>query len=171
MKQKIKNNKKTLQYVNATFRGRELRELNYSYKYTDEMANRTKPRCHGCMPLSKRGRKKAKKAKAIELVLTDPSIDHSYERKVALVLEQVHAEHLISYSWSVTAKADDKEDAKEDTDAKEEHYTMADIKAGNQEKKGGQQQQIQSLHAITTQLQEAATRQVSGKKLLLSKKH
>ena len=66
------------------------------------------------MPLSKRGRKKAKKTKAIELVLTDPSIVHSYERKVALVLEQVHVEHLISYSWSVTAKADDKEDAKED---------------------------------------------------------
>lgn len=66
------------------------------------------------MPLSKHGRRKAKKAKAIELILTDPSIARSYERKVALVLEQVHAEHLISYSWSVTAKADDKEDAKED---------------------------------------------------------
>ena len=66
------------------------------------------------MPLSKRGRRKAKKAKAIELTLTDPSIARSYERKVERLLGKVHEEPLISYSWSVTAKTDDKEDAKED---------------------------------------------------------
>ena len=78
------------------------------------MANRTKPRCHDCMPLSKRGRRKAKKAKAIELVLTDPSITHSYERKVARVLEKVHEEPLISYPWSVKTAANDEEEATED---------------------------------------------------------
>ena len=78
------------------------------------MANGTKPRCHGCMPLSKRAKRKAKKAKAIELVLTDPSITHSYERKVVRVLQKVHEEPLISYSWSVKKVANDKEEAKED---------------------------------------------------------
>ena len=72
------------------------------------------------MPLSKRGRRKAKKAKAIELVLTDPSITLSYERKFTRVVEQLcqtlidPEEPIISYSWSVTKAADDKEDTKED---------------------------------------------------------
>ena len=74
------------------------------------MANPTKPRCHGCMPVSKRARRKAKKEKAIELVLTDPCITQSYERKVARVLEEVHEEPLISYPWSVKKVANDKEE-------------------------------------------------------------
>ena len=78
------------------------------------MANPTKPRCHGCMPVSKRASRKAKKEKAIELVLTDPCITQSYERKVARVLEEVHEEPLISYPWSIKKVANDKEEIEED---------------------------------------------------------
>ena len=77
------------------------------------------------MPLSKRGRRKAKKAKAIELTLTDPSIAHSYERKVERLLGEVHEDPPIVYSWSVQKayswslkkatndEEEDKEDSKE----------------------------------------------------------
>ena len=77
------------------------------------------------MPLSKRGRRKAKKAKAIELTLTDPSIARSYERKVECLLGEVHEDPPIFYSWSVQKaypwslkkatndEEEDKEDSKE----------------------------------------------------------
>ena len=77
------------------------------------------------MPLSKRGRRKAKKAKAIELTLTDPSIARSYERKVERLLGKVHEDPPIFYSWSVQKtypwslkkatndEEEDKEDSKE----------------------------------------------------------
>ena len=77
------------------------------------------------MPLSKRGRRKAKKAKAIELVLTDHSITRIYEEKLERVLEQVHEEPLISYSWSVKKVTNDKEEAKEDWQKDMKHIMLS----------------------------------------------